>query len=118
MKRIYFISLLLLASNVVFCQFSIYKNGYFAAKEYSKEVSLYKAKTFLVEVVLGKSLTPVQFEIDPLAAANSGELTTLVYRSLEKKREGLILGFWGSRVTDAGLQYNLTTSKIFLLIKR
>ena len=84
MMKLKFLPMLVLACNVALGQFSIYKNGYLFAKEYSKEVSLYKAKTFLVEDVLGVTAEPVQFEIDPLAAANSGELTTHVYRSVAK----------------------------------
>lgn len=96
-------------SQPAFSQYSAYNKtilGYLSAKEYSKELSLYHAKTFLMFEVLGSTTEPVQFEIDPLTAATSGELTTLVYRCVEKNQEGLILGFWGNRVTEAGVQYN------------
>ena len=80
-----------------FSQISTASSGSFWAKEYSKEIALYKAKTFVLNDVLGISKDIVQFYIDPLAAASSGELTTLVYRCEAKNKEGLILGFYGNR---------------------
>ena len=55
--------------------------------------------------VLGDADETVRFEIDPLAASNSGELTTLVYRSENKKQEGLILGFYGTNWNSSGIVY-------------
>lgn len=74
--------------------------GFFFAKEYSKEQSLYLAKTFVMNNVIGldKEKT-IKFEIDPLAASNSGELTTLIYKCYEKEMGGIILGFYGTRWT-------------------
>ncbi len=72
-------------------------------KEYSKEISLYKAKIFVIKEVLGSSNAPIKFEIDPLAAASSGELTSLVYQCSVKNKEGMILGFYGSYWNDAGV---------------
>ncbi len=83
-----------------------YKEGsFFLAKEYSKDQSLYNGKTFIMNEVLGKENNVIQFYLDPLAAANSGELTTLVYRCESKKKEGLVLGFYGARWNDAGTEY-------------
>ncbi|MBW7891705.1 MAG: hypothetical protein H3C48_11930, partial [Chitinophagaceae bacterium] len=47
----------------------------------------------------------IQFEISSLAAASSGELTTLLYKCDSKKKEGLILGFFGNYWNDAGVLY-------------
>ena len=47
----------------------------------------------------------IKFDIDPLAAASSGELTSLVYGCDEKNLSGLVLGFYGSRWNDAGIVY-------------
>ncbi len=87
--------------------------GIIFAKEYSKEISLYYAKTFVMKEVLGVSNAVIRFEIDPLAAANSGELTSLVYRCEDKKKEGLIFGFFGNRWTDAGVSYQAYAFKHF-----
>jgi hypothetical protein len=78
---------------------------YWSTKEFSKDIALFKAKEFVVNSVLGKNDNTVQFELDPLAAASSGELTSLVYRSEKLNMEGLILGFFGNHVTDAGTPY-------------
>lgn len=89
----------------MFAQVSIKTGGIFFAKDFSKEIALYNAKTFLIKDVLGQTNELIQFEIDPLAASNSGELTSLVYRCPSKKKEGLILGFYGLRWNDAGVNY-------------
>ena len=72
-------------------------------KEYSKEISLYKAKIFVIREVLGSSSTPVKFEIDPLASASSGELTSLVYQSSNQNKEGMVLGFYGTYWKESGV---------------
>lgn len=77
----------------------------YSAKEFSKEIALYRAKEFLIEEVLGKSPGVIKYSIDPLAATKSGELTSLVYQCDEKKQEGLILGFFGDRWNEAGVVY-------------
>jgi hypothetical protein len=103
-------------STVSFSQISIYKGIYFA-KTFSKKVSLYKAKTYVMNEILGIEKKLTKFEIDPLAAASSGELTTLVYNCEEKKISGLVLGFYGDRWNDSGVSYqayafkNLTNEK-------
>lgn len=80
--------------------------GFFIAKEFSKEMSLYNAKTFMVQNVLDNHGAVLKFQIDPLVASNSGELTTLVYKCESQNKEGLILGFYGNRWNDAGVIYN------------
>ena len=79
--------------------------GIIFAKEFSKEIALYSAKTFVIKDVLGESKDVVRFEVDPLAAATSGELTTLVYKCESKKQEGLILGFYGNYRNESGVNY-------------
>ena len=87
---------------LLFSQVSTNKNIWFA-KEFSKELAMYKAKTFLIKEVLDIKEDVSKFEIIPLAASTSGELTTLIYKSSEK--EGLILGFFGDYWNDAGVLY-------------
>jgi hypothetical protein len=80
-------------------------SGVFDAKDFSKEIALFKAKQFVIESVLGVSGEVFQFEIDPLAAASSGELTSLVYQSPDKGKEGLVLGFYGDYWNPAGVVF-------------
>lgn len=75
------------------------------AKEFSKEIALYKAKQFVITNVFGDSKEVVKFQIDPLAASSSGELTSLVYRCDDNKKEGMVLGFYGSYWNSSGVLY-------------
>jgi len=77
----------------------------FQAKEFSKDISLFKAKTFLIHNVLKTSESSSQFEAIPLAAASSGEMTTLLYKCESQNKEGLILGFYGDYWNDAGVVF-------------
>ena len=80
-------------------------NNFFVAKEFSKDIALYNAKSFVMNSVLGNSDAVIKFEIDPLAATSSGELTSLVYQCSDMNKEGLIFGFYGTRWNDAGVVY-------------
>lgn len=80
-------------------------SGYFFAKEFSKEISLYRAKQFLIEQVLMTDEKAIQFDIDPLAATNSGEVTSLGYKCEEKGKEGILLGFYGNYWNKSGVVY-------------
>ena len=75
------------------------------AKEFSKEQALYNSKNFLFKNVFKTSTEPTKFEVIPLAAASSGELTTLLYRCSITSQEGLVLGFYGEYWNDAGVVY-------------
>lgn len=102
--KITFLSILL---SVTFCysQVKVNSNNIWTAKEFSKEISLFKSKEFLFKNVLGSTNVVVPFEVIPLAAASSGELTTLLYKCDTKQKEGLILGFYGDYWNDAGVLY-------------
>jgi hypothetical protein len=82
----------LLISAISFAQIP----GFHEAKEFSKDVSLFRAKSFLTIDVLKTSENSLQFEAIPLAAASSGELTTLLYKCDAQNSDGLILGFYGN----------------------
>ena len=86
---------LFLFSSLTYSQVSGYSGIYFA-KEFSKDQALYKAKEFVMTDIIKVSSNPVKFEIDPLAAANSGELTSLMYTCDEQNLSGLVLGFFGN----------------------
>jgi hypothetical protein len=98
--------LLLVFTNILlFSQVQTNSNNILYAKEFSKEVALYNSKNFLFKTVLGSTEQIEKFEIIPLAAASSGELTTLLYKSEAKQKEGLILGFYGNYWNNAGVLY-------------
>src|ERR1035438_183220 len=104
------ILILLFITNIINAQISASKQtslfGFIAAKEYSKDIALYNAKKFVVDEIIGISDSIVKFEIDPLAASNSGEVTTLVYKCEEKNKEGLIFGFYNDYWNNAGVIYS------------
>lgn len=116
--------ILILLTQVVFSQIAQNQNNVFYAKEFSKEISLYKAKGFVIESVLGDSNSVVKFEIDPLAATSSGELTSLVYNCEKLGKEGLLLGFYGNYWNEAGAVYqgygfkNLPVEKALELLRK
>ena len=82
----------------------MFSQNYYA-KEFSKDVALYNSKNYLFKTVLGSTTEITKFEIIPLAAASSGDLTTLLYKSESKEKEGLILGFYGNYWNEAGVVY-------------
>jgi hypothetical protein len=88
-----------------YSQVKVNSNNIWTAKEFSKEISLFKSKEFLFKNVLVSSNLVVPFEVIPLAAASSGELTTLLYKCDAKQKEGLILGFYGDYWNEAGVLY-------------
>lgn len=91
--------------NTVITYSQIKNNNIWYAKEFSKDIALYNSKNYLFKNVLGVNSEVVKFEIIPLAAASSGELTTLLYKCENKQKEGLILGFYGNYWNDAGVVY-------------
>ncbi|RXR23049.1 hypothetical protein [Flavobacterium stagni] len=105
MKIKYTILAILSSLSFCFSQVKVNSNNIWTAKEFSKEISLFKSKEFLFKNVLGTSDQIVPFEVIPLAAASSGELTTLLYKCESKQKEGLILGFYGDYWNEAGVLY-------------
>jgi len=103
MKIKFSLVFVILLNNLLHSQIKTSNNNIWITKEYSKDVALYNSKNFLFTNVLGSSSEVVQFEIIPLAAASSGELTTLLYKCEKKQKEGLVLGFYGNYLTDAGV---------------
>jgi hypothetical protein len=97
--------LFLLSVTYTFSQVRVNSNNIWTAKEFSKEISLFKSKEFLFKNVLESSEKVTPFEVIPLAAASSGELTTLLYKCEAKQKEGLILGFYGDYWNEAGVLY-------------
>ena len=87
--------------------------GMYLAKEFSKELSLYKAKEYVINEIIGVDTSVTKFEMDALAATSSGELTSLVYNCDEKQKSGLVLGFYGNKWNDKGVNYQAFAFKNF-----
>ncbi|MDH7459828.1 hypothetical protein QEG73_01020 [Chitinophagaceae bacterium 26-R-25] len=106
MKRIAIACTVILLSFAASAQVASGSAGKFYrdAKEYSKNIALFNSKRFLFTNVFGLSSENelIQFEVIPLAAATSGELTTLLYKCDRTKQEGLVLGFYGSYCNSDG----------------
>ena len=113
MKSKITILLILLSINFCYSQVKVNSNNIWNAKEFSKEISLFKSKEFLFKTVLGSTAQVVPFEVIPLAAASSGELTTLLYKCEAKQKEGLILGFYGDYWNESGVLYQGYSFKNF-----
>jgi hypothetical protein len=97
--------LLVLISTITFSQIQQTDYNLFQAKEWSKDIALFRSKAFLFNDVLGTSTDVRKFSIIPLASAKSGELTSLIYKSEELNKEGLVLGFFGNYKNKAGVRY-------------
>lgn len=102
MKKILILTLSLITTHS-FSQVIENNHITWVAKEFSKELSLFKSKEFLLKHVLGSTNQVVPFEVIPLASSHSGELTTLLYKCDAKQKEGLILGFYGDFWTETGV---------------
>jgi len=95
------------------------------AKEYSKEESLFKAKEFLIKSIIDlKENETIEFYVDPLAAASSGELTTLIYKCEQRNLEGMLLVFYGNYWNEEGVVFqgygfkNLNREEAYAFFKK
>lgn len=79
--------------------------GLVAANTFSKEESLYRSKSYIMNNILGLREEPLVYQVFALAAATSGELTSLVYVCAEQKKEGLLLAFYGNRWNESGVVF-------------
>lgn len=93
------------------------KANFFRAKEWSKSIALYNAKSFVLNSILSPANELVKFEIDALAASTSGELTSLVYNCDSKNKEGLVLGFFSENWNNEGVIYTGYAFKNFPKVK-
>ena len=82
------------------------------SKTYSKAINLYYGQKFIADI-LGVDTTLTKVKISPLAAANAGELTTFTYNCKQRKKSGLILGFWGDFNNEYGLRFKKYDFKDF-----
>jgi hypothetical protein len=76
------------------------------SKEFNKDQSLYLAKKYVIDEILGKSSETVLFDADALAATSTLEITSLVFNCVDKGKGGLIFTFWGNFWNDFGVVYS------------
>lgn len=107
------IILLFLLASTMYSQVKTNNNNIWVAKEFSKDIALFNSKSFLFKNILLSGPEITKFEITPLAAASSGELTTLIYKCADKQKEGLVLGFYGNYWNEAGVLYQGYSFKNF-----
>lgn len=104
MKVRFIITLCIVIANSINAQVSM-NSGNWMAKEWSKDISVFRSNEFLIKNILGNSDEISKFENIALASSNSGEITTLLYRSETKEKEGLLLCFYGNYWNDSGVEY-------------
>lgn len=96
--------------------------SFIRAQEYNKEKAQFLAKKFISNEILDIKNNTVKFELDPLTAAQTGDLITLYYNCLEQKKEGLLFCFFGEYWDQNGTEYqgyafkNLDTVKALELL--
>ncbi len=77
------------------------------SQEYSKEITEYKVKEFIVRNILElPDNNVVELEIDAITAAASGEITTVIYRCKELKKKGIVFGFYNPYVNEFNVKFN------------
>jgi hypothetical protein len=82
------------------------QSGGLFAQEYSKELTEFMAKEFIINEVLNvPNKEVIDFEIYSLTAAKSGELTTVIYNCKALNKRGLVLVFWNSYINEFNLKY-------------
>ena len=107
------ILLFLLTVQITSAQIKQEPGNIIGVKAYSKEISLFRGKAFIIKEVLGVNNDITKFELDPMEAASSGELTTLYYNCESLNKEGLVFGFYGDYINEFGLVYQGYSYKNF-----
>lgn len=87
---------------------------------WDKDISVFYGNEFLTKNIFKSSDNSVlKFQTIGLAAVNSGEITTVLYKTEDGNSEGLLLCFYGNYWNDAGVLYtgygfkNLDKEKAF-----
>lgn len=81
------------------------KNDFVLANEWNQEISLTRAKSYLLKNVLGTNNNVLKFSLSRLEASKPGELATLIYKCEELNKSGMILSFWGDYWNEYGVIY-------------
>ena len=74
------------------------------AQAFSKDISDYLTKVYIARDILKLKENEITgFEIDAVAAAKSGELTTVLYNCPKTNQKGMVLVFWNKGYYNLGL---------------
>jgi len=93
MKNI--VSIIALTLCIPFTTFSQVSNIGLASQEYSKDITEYVSKEYLITKILKiPEGMLIGVEIDAITASNSGELSTIVYNCEQLEKRGILLIFW------------------------
>ncbi len=80
--------------------------GGLLSQAYSKEITQYRIKEFIVREILQiPDRQVIEVEISALTASRSGELTTIIYECKELKKRGLVFGFWNEYTNEFSFAY-------------
>jgi hypothetical protein len=79
-------------------------SGYMAQSQ-SEAIALHRAKEFVMKEVIETNTEGVEFYLEPLHAATSGELTTLKFKCKAQNKSGLILAFYGDFWLESGVHF-------------
>ena len=99
-----FLTSCIIFANSICAQVSM-NSGNWMAKEWSKDISVFRANEYLIRNILPNSSEISKFENIALASSNSGEITTLLYKSETTDKEGLLLCFYGNYFNTNGIEY-------------
>lgn len=102
-----------LVLSLIFLKFFLFESAIYSQRtgtirqsnEWSKEGSLFGAKSFIFKEILGSTEIPRKFALIPLYAASSEELTTVFYKSEELDKTGIVLCFYGSFWNEKGVLF-------------
>ena len=98
-----YLLVIILISQFSFSQVKQELGNIIGVKAYSKEISLFRGKAFVIKEVLGLNKDITKFELDPIEDASSVEITTLYYYCEALNKEGIVFGFYGDYVNEFGL---------------
>ncbi len=104
MKAKFILISFIIAAYSINAQVSV-TSGNWMAKEWNKDISVYRSNEFLIKNIFGNTSEISKFENIALASANSGEITTLLYRSETNDKEGLLLCFYGNYWNENGVEF-------------
>jgi len=96
---------------LIFLSSSVTTNGQVSSSKgllasiYSMEIAKRHAKVFLLNNVLNGSENGSSFKMGGLVSASAGGLSTLSYVCSVENKKGILLGFYGNRITESGLPY-------------
>jgi hypothetical protein len=86
------------------------------AQEYSKDISEFRAKEYIIKNILDPSDSIAEFEVNSITASKSGELSVVIYRCKEQQgKEGMLFCFWNQRVNEFNVEFNGYSFRNFYL---